>query len=103
MFDKVKLVNQGLERRFPNGKDPFQIMTRILEEGGELAQQVNHFEGSGSKRHKYGGPDRVKLAGEVKGLLLAAMQVVDYYGLEKELEESLDQSIRRLREQGFLE
>jgi NTP pyrophosphatase (non-canonical NTP hydrolase) len=32
-------------------------MTRLLEESGELAQQVNHFEGAGVKREKYGEPD----------------------------------------------
>ena len=71
MLDKIKAVNRGLEHKFPGGDAPFQIMTRLLEESGELAQQVNLFEDSGVKRQKYGEPDRAKLAQEVKGVLLA--------------------------------
>jgi NTP pyrophosphatase (non-canonical NTP hydrolase) len=33
-------------------------MTRLLEECGELAKEVNHFEGTGIKRQKYGEPDK---------------------------------------------
>lgn len=41
---QVLSIAHGLNRCFRDGNDPFQIMTRILEECSELAQQVNHFE-----------------------------------------------------------
>jgi formate hydrogenlyase subunit 6/NADH:ubiquinone oxidoreductase subunit I len=41
-------------------------MARLLEERGELAEQVNHFEGTGVKRDKHGRPDKAKLAKEVQ-------------------------------------
>ena len=44
MLDLVQAINAGFARKFPNGVEPYQIMTRLLEEAGELAQQVNHFE-----------------------------------------------------------
>lgn len=44
MMEKLYAITRGLNHRFPNGNDPFQIMPRLLEEGGELAQLVNHFE-----------------------------------------------------------
>ena len=50
MLDKIKEINRGLDRRFPTGHTPFQIMTRLLDEGGELAQQMNLFEDSASVR-----------------------------------------------------
>ena len=40
-LEKLYAITHGLNRRFPNGNDPFQIMTRLLEESGELAQMVN--------------------------------------------------------------
>jgi NTP pyrophosphatase (non-canonical NTP hydrolase) len=89
MFESVTAINRGLSRKFPRGNDPFQIMTRLLEEAGELAQQVNHFENSGVKREKHGEPDRARLAQEVKGVLLTLFQVVAYYELESELAASL--------------
>ena len=103
MFDTIKTINQGLARKFPHGNEPYQIMTRLLEEGGELAQQVNHFEDSGVKRKKHGEPNRVKLADEVKGVLITVFQLVAYYELQAELQASLEYSEDRLRSDGFLE
>jgi NTP pyrophosphatase (non-canonical NTP hydrolase) len=94
MFDKVLLANKGLLAKFPDGDQPYQIMTRLLEEAGELAQQVNHFEGSGIKRDEYGDPDRKNLAAEVKGVLLTTFQLASYYNLAEEVEASLDITIR---------
>lgn len=62
MLDKLRTINENLRRRFPDGDDPFRTMTRLLEECGELAEQVNYFEDSGVKRAKHGEPDRAKLA-----------------------------------------
>ena len=85
-FEKLYAITGGLNRRFPHGNDPFQMMTRLLEESGELAQMVNHFEGTGIKNEKYGAPDKTKLAKEVMDLLRCALQVSIYYGIKKELE-----------------
>ena len=103
MLDEIKTANQGFRRKFPKGNTPFQIMTRLLEECGELAQQVNHFEGSGVKRLKHGEPDRTKLAQEVKGVLLASFQIVDYYDIQSELESSIGHTLSNLRADGFLQ
>ena len=58
MLEKPWLIAKGMIHRFPDGHDPFQIMTRLLEECGELVQQVNHFQDSGVKRERHGRPDR---------------------------------------------
>ncbi len=65
MMDKLQAISRGLARCFPNGNTPFMIMTRLLEECGELAEQVNHFEDTGVKRLKHGEPDKTKMAKEV--------------------------------------
>jgi NTP pyrophosphatase (non-canonical NTP hydrolase) len=102
MIEAVTAINQGLARKFLGGHNPFQIMTRLLEEAGELAQQVNHFENSGVKRDKHGEPDRARMAQEVKGVLLTLFQVVDYYELAPELQASLAYTAEQLRKDGFL-
>jgi len=101
-MQRLLAVSQGYSRRFPAGDDPFQMMTRLLEECGELAQQVNHFEGSGVKREKYGEPDRAKLAKEVQNVLTCALQVALYYGVEQELADSLERSYQRLKAEGHI-
>ena len=68
----------------------------MLEECGELAQQVNHFESSGIKRQKYGEPDRARLAKEVQDVLISALALVDYYHLEPELAAQIESSYQRL-------
>ncbi len=101
--DELRAVVLGLRRRFPRGDDPFQIMTCLLEEAGELAQQVNHFEDTGVKREKYGPPDRVRLANEVKGVLINALRLAQYYGIERELRAQVSASYARLVAEGYLQ
>ena len=102
-LEKIPAISAGYARRFPDGNTPFQIMTRLLEECGELAQQVNHFEGTGVKREKYGEPDRAKLAKEAQNVLTCVFSLIAYYGIEPELAASLEQSYQRLKKEGFIE
>ena len=94
---------EGLSRRFTEGNNPFQIMTRLFEECGELAAEVNHAEGLGVKREKLGEPDRGRMAHEVRQVLQCAVQVAQHYQLEGELTEAIGWSFGRLRSEGFIE
>jgi NTP pyrophosphatase (non-canonical NTP hydrolase) len=68
-----------------------------------LAAQVNHFEGSGVKRQKHGEPDRTKLAKEVMDVLRCALQIATYYGIEVELEASINRSYEQMKAEGLIE
>ena len=103
MLEKLYAVTRGYNRRFPEGADPFQMMTRLLEESGELAKEVNHFEGTGVKCQKYGEPDKAKLAHEVRHVLTCALQVVLHYEVEAELEADVEWAYQRLKTEGRLE
>ena len=102
MWAKLIAVSTGYSKRFPDGDEPFHLMTQLLEECGELAQQVNHFEGTGVKREKYGEPDKAKMAKEVKDILHSLLRIAQYYGSEQELEDSIEQSYQRLRAKGYV-
>lgn len=102
MLDKLPAITIGTNHRFPKGNDPFQMMTRLLEECGELAQEVNHFEGTGIKLQKYGEPDKNRLAKEVMDVLRGALQVAMYYGIEDELQSAIENSYKRLKQEGYL-
>jgi NTP pyrophosphatase (non-canonical NTP hydrolase) len=102
MLDQLRATAAGLNRRFPNGRDPFQIMTRLLEECGELAQQVNLFEGTGVKREKYGEPDRARLAKEIMDVLRCVFQIIAHYHIEAEVAEQIERAFQRLRQEGFI-
>lgn len=89
-FEQLRVVARGFSLRFPESDDTFRMMTRLLEECGELAQQVNHFEGSGVKREKYGEPDRVKLAQEIRDVLMCVARVIEHYHVEDEVAASIE-------------
>lgn len=101
-FAKLLLIVDGLNQRFPNGNTPFQIVARLCEETGELAKAVNHFEGTGVKKQKYGEPNRLELAKEVQDVMRAALSIAHYYGIEAELQSSIEDSYQKLVNEGYI-
>lgn len=102
-MDRFVAIASGLSKAFPEGNHPFQIITRLAEECGELAKEVNHWERTGVKVKKYGEPSKERLAGEVKNVITSALQVALYYQIDDELRESIQRSYDRLLEQGWIE
>ena len=94
---KLRAIASGLNLRLPEGDEAFRIATRLLEECGELAQQVNHFQGVGIKREKMGEPSAAMLAKEIKDVLLCALQLAQHYGVEQELRASIESSYQQLK------
>lgn len=94
-MEKLFQLARYYTMQFLDGNKPYQIATRILEECGEVAQQVNHFESSGVKRIKHGKPNKEALAGEIKQAINALIQLAQYYEIEQELLDSIDASIQR--------
>jgi len=103
MIAKLYKIAEGLSNRFPGGNDPFMIVTRLAEECGEVAAEVNHFEGQGVKLERYGAPDRKKLAKELQDVVRAILQLVLYYDLQTEFAESVDEYYRRVVDEGLVE
>ncbi|MCI6908545.1 MAG: MazG-like family protein [Clostridiales bacterium] len=101
-MQKLYQLAKGYTARFPNGNKPFQITTRILEECGEVANAVNHFENSGIKKDKYGDPSKQHLADEIKQAINALVQLAVYYGATDELEISIDRSLDKMKDEGLL-
>ncbi|MBQ2955045.1 MAG: hypothetical protein IJE08_01140 [Clostridia bacterium] len=93
LFELARLYT----RQFPAGNEPYQIVARILEECGEVAAEVNHFEKSGVKAEKMGEPKKENMAGEIKQAINALIQLAQYYEVEQELLDSIDASIERRR------
>ncbi len=96
MIHKLYKIVEGLNARFPAGDDPFMIITRLAEECGEVAAQVNHFERQGVKAAKLGAPDRAGFAKELQDVIRATLHLALHYGLEDELAESVDAYYQRV-------
>jgi NTP pyrophosphatase (non-canonical NTP hydrolase) len=103
MYAKLIAISKKLTSFFVEGDVPFQIATRLLEECGELAKEINHFEGAGIKLEKYGPPDKKKLVMETQHVMRTVLQIAIYYDLEKELEESINTSYEKIVLENSLE
>lgn len=101
-MEKLYLLAKGYTNRFPNGNQPYQITTRLLEECGEVASEVNHFEKSGIKNLKHGEPSKQHLADEIKQAVNALIQLAVYYNVEDELEKSIDISLEKMRNENLI-
>ena len=103
MIDKLYKIAEGLNARFPDGNDTFMIVTRLVEECGEVTAEVNHFERKGVKVERLGAPDGRKFAKELQDVMRAVLHLALYYDLQAELEASVDEYYRRVVNEGLVE
>lgn len=88
-LDKISRISELLTKRFGESS-AFMIMTRLAEEVGELAEQVNHFESVGVKHNKLGEPNKEHLAKEAQDVIRVVMQLVQKYGIEAEFNQLIN-------------
>lgn len=88
-YNKLQFMAKRLNDRFGEGT-AFQIVTRLAEECGEVAEQVNHFEGTGVKKEKHGEPKVEKMTKELMDVMRCIMQLAIHYKIEKELEYTIN-------------
>lgn len=101
-FAKLYKIVEGLNTRYPDGNDPFMIVTRLAEECGEVAAEVNHFERKGRKAQILGEPDPKHLAKELQQVIRAVLALAVYYNLQDELAASIDDSYQRVVDEGLV-
>jgi len=103
MLKSLKTLAEGMNKRFPEGNYSYQIVTRLLEECGEVAKEVNRFENSGTKVLRHGQGSKEDLASEIKDVMNALMQLALYYDVVNEVEEAVKKSINQLTEEGYIQ
>ena len=101
MVQKLYRICEALEVRFPGNADPFRILARLMEESGELADQVHLREGVGRKRQIQGEPDDERLAKEIQDVMTAVLDIARYYGIEDVLETLVDTRYERVVTEGL--
>lgn len=47
LLEKIPKVAEAQTKRFPSGDYPFNIISRLLEESGEVAWELNHYQRKG--------------------------------------------------------
>ena len=94
---------EASNKRFPNGVEPYQMATRLMEECGEVAAEINLWEDSGLKRQKHGEPKKENIANEIRQAMVELVKIAVYYHAEKELEASIQASIQRSKAEGLID
>ena len=94
---------EASNKRFPEGVKPFQMATRLLEECGEIASEINLWENSGIKRQKHGDPKKENIANEIRQAMVELVKIARYCHVEGELETSIQISLERSREEGLID
>jgi len=101
-YTALVTITEALDRRFPDGNDIFQRVSRLCEESGELASAVNHREEMGIKQDKYGQPDDEHLVKEVQDVMRACLGIAKHYHLEGALEKSIQDFYSDYESKGHL-
>lgn len=94
---------EASNRRFPDGVKPYQMATRLLEECGEVATEINLWEDSRIKRQKHGDPKKENIANEIRQAMVELVKIAMYYHVEEELEAAIQMSLERSRAEGLIE
>ena len=94
---------EASNKRFPEGVQPFQMATRLLEECGEIASEINLWEDSGIKRQKHGDPRKEDIANEIRQAMVELVKIARYYQVEEELEASIQTSLERSKSEGLID
>ena len=93
---------EASNKRFPEGVQPFQMATRLLEECGEIASEINLWEASGIKRQKHGDPKKEDIANEIRQAMVELVKIAQYYHVEEELEASIQTSLAQSKAEGLI-
>lgn len=99
LFQMVEASN----KRFPKGVEPYQMATRLMEECGEVAAEINLWEDSGVKRKKHGDPQKENIANEIRQAMVELAKIARYYHVENELEASIEASLAQSKAEGLID
>lgn len=94
---------EASNKRFPKGVEPYQMATRLMEECGEVAAEINLWEDSGVKRKKHGDPKKENIANEIRQAMVELVKIACYYHVEEELEAAIEASLAQSRAEGLIE
>lgn len=94
---------EASNNRFPEGVEPYQMATRLLEECGEIAAEINLWEDSGVKRQKHGDPKKENIVNEIRQAMVELVKIAQYYHVEEELDASIQASLARSKAEGLID
>jgi len=88
-------VVDKIDKKYGIERDPQLAFTQLMEEIGELARDIN------LKRLRRKEPDKENLSGEFADVFLQLAMLTEMHNID--LEEAIENKIKKLKERGYLE
>ena len=100
-FDTLWLTADGYQQHYPKGHPPFERMTRLCEEAGERAREVNHGEETGRRKEAQTRSCRQESVSQRRtGCHRSALSMARSYEVEQALRHLIDQSYHTKIDEG---
>lgn len=89
-------ISTHYARKFPEGDSALGYLSRLTEELGEIAVEVQRLEGAPAKIAKHGRGNLPDLASEVEDLIHTALGLIQHYRAEAEFDDVVATQHRRI-------
>lgn len=101
-LSKISLVAQAQTKRFPNGDEPFKIVSRLLEESGEVSWELNHYERKNISFMRNCRDNKENLVTETYQVMIALNQLLQYYDLSDLFTRKIEEVYREYQDKGYI-
>jgi NTP pyrophosphatase (non-canonical NTP hydrolase) len=81
LFELIVATSQMITIRYPKRHGVFERVVHLAEETGEVAEQINIWAGTGTKRQKHGEFDPRNLAVELSDVMRVALGIALEFGI----------------------
>lgn len=101
-LSKISLVAQAQTKRFPNGDEPFKIVSRLLEESGEVSWELNHYERNNISLMRNCRDNKENLITETYQVMIALNQLLQYYDLSDLFARKIEEVYKEYQDKGYI-
>lgn len=102
LLSKISLVAQAQSKRFPNGDEPFKIMSRLLEECGEVSWELNHYERMNISVERNCKNNKENIVAEAYQVVMVLSQLLQYFDLSDDFINRIEMVYKEYQDKGYI-
>ncbi len=101
-MEMLMKIADAQTKRFPAGENPYKNVCRILEEAGEVAWEINHYERKGISVEKGSFQDKENLVLEAFQLCEVTCQLLQYFDLTQTFKDFIEGTYNKYIDDGYI-
>lgn len=102
LLNKISLIAQAQSKRFPNGDEPFKIMSRLLEECGEVSWELNHYERANVSVERNCKDNKENIVNEAFQVVMVLNQLLQYFDLSEDFVNKIEMVYKEFQDKGYI-